>query len=177
MTRARGRSRGSRKKRGKTGSGGVWRTLAAVAGVVALGALGAYLAPDVPADAAPSVTPALRTQGRVRIEVLNAGGVAGMARRATGVLRESGFDVVSYGNASTFDPSRPSSVIDRVGRMDIAQAVANTLGIDNVQSDPDPNLYIDVSVVLGHEWIGEGSPADAEVDPRPFWDPRSWFGG
>jgi hypothetical protein len=146
--------------------------------VVALGGLGAYLAPDVPADAAPSATPALWTQGRVRIEVLNAGGAAGMARRATSVLREAGFDVVSYGNlSSTFDPSRPSSVIDRVGRMDIAQAVANTLGIDNVQSDPDPNLYIDVSVVLGHEWIGEGSPADAEVDPRPFWDPRSWFGG
>jgi hypothetical protein len=149
----------------------------AVAGVVALVALGAYLAPEVPTDQAPFVTPALWTEGRVRIEVLNAGGVTGMARRATGVLRESGFDVVSYGNASTFDPTRPSSVIDRVGRTDIAQAVANTLGIDNLQSDLDPNLYVDVSVVLGREWVGEGSPVDVESDARRFWDPRSWFGG
>ena len=38
--------------------------------------------------------------GRVRVEVLNAGGVPGMASRATDHLRESGFDVVYYGNAS-----------------------------------------------------------------------------
>ena len=36
--------------------------------------------------------------GRVQVEVLNAGGVAGMASRATDHLRESGFDVVYYGS-------------------------------------------------------------------------------
>ena len=41
--------------------------------------------------------------GRVTVEVLNAGGVSGMARAATVALRSAGFDVVSFGNASSFD--------------------------------------------------------------------------
>lgn len=90
--------------------------------------------------------------GRVRVEVLNGGGVAGMAVDATDRLRDRGFDVVDIGNQRPFDSERPSVVIDRVGRTDMARAVAEALGIDNVQSDPDPNLYVDVSVVLGAEW-------------------------
>ena len=37
--------------------------------------------------------------GRVRVEVLNAGGEDGMARLATEHLRDQGFDVVFFGNA------------------------------------------------------------------------------
>ncbi|MEM7415982.1 MAG: LytR C-terminal domain-containing protein [Gemmatimonadota bacterium] len=98
------------------------------------------------------VGPAGWEDGRVRVEVLNGGGVGGMAVRATDRLRDYGFDVVDIGNARPFDRERPSVVIDRVGRSDMAQAVAEALGIDNVQSDPDPNLYVDVSVVLGADW-------------------------
>ena len=41
--------------------------------------------------------------GRVRVEILNAGGKEGMARLATDLLRDSGFDVVYFGNAQDFD--------------------------------------------------------------------------
>ena len=114
---------------------------------------------------------------RVRVEVYNAGGVSGMAREATGVLRDAGFDVVTFDNAAAFDPERESEVVDRVGRADMAEAVAATLGIDNVLSDPDPNLYVDVTVVLGREWsvpsVGD-EMAVPDVDDD-WWDPRSWF--
>ena len=114
---------------------------------------------------------------RVRVEVYNAGGVSGMAREATGVLRDAGFDVVTFDNAATFDPERESEVVDRVGRRDMAEAVAATLGIDNVLSDPDPNLYVDVTVVLGRTWsvpspAGEVTVPEIDAD---WWDPRSWF--
>jgi len=114
---------------------------------------------------------------RVRVEVFNAGGVSGMARAATEQLREAGFDVVAFGNADAFDPDRPSAVIDRVGRSDIAQAVAGALGIDNVQSDPDPNLFVDVTVVLGREWTVPATQwsGASGVDARDWWDPRGWF--
>ncbi|GIS80058.1 MAG: hypothetical protein CM1200mP14_16240 [Gammaproteobacteria bacterium] len=52
--------------------------------------------------------------GRVTVEVLNAGGVSGVARAATAALRSAGFDVVSFGNASSFDQVE-SVVVDRIG--------------------------------------------------------------
>jgi len=123
---------------------------------------------------APILVPA--PQGRVRVEVLNAGGVSGMAREVTGVLREGGFDVVDFGNASSVDPERPSSVIDRIGRPDLAQAVADALGIDNVLSEPNPNLYVDVSVLLGSEWTRPDPVRDEERrGGRAWWDPRAWL--
>ena len=85
--------------------------------------------------------------------------------------------MVHFGNAGTFDAARPSAVIDRVGRADFARAVAASLGIDNVLSEPDPDLFLDVTVVVGGAWTPEGA-ADAvgPDDDLPRWDPRSWFG-
>ena len=114
---------------------------------------------------------------RVRVEVQNGGGVTGMARTATDVLRTAGFDVVKFGNARTFDPERSSVVIDRVGRYQAADAISKTLGIDSVLSKPDPNLYVDVTVVLGSPWQPLTPVLRSEVtEPWSWWDPREWFG-
>ena len=143
--------------------------LVVVAGLIAV----VSMAEEPPAPAAPTID---LPEGRVRVEVLNAGGVRGMARDATRMLREIGFDVVDFGNASSFDAEH-SEVVDRVGRTDVAQAVAEALGIDNGQSEPDPNLYVDVSVLLGSQWRpSTAQRADEEVDGRPWYDPRGWLG-
>jgi len=113
---------------------------------------------------------------RVRVEVLNGGGQAGAARRATEKLRDLGFDVVFFGNASAF--GRDSSVVlDRVGAVETARDVADALGIRNVLSEPDPNLYLDVSVVLGKDWIpaAVAPEPDSAAPERAWWDPRGWF--
>lgn len=116
--------------------------------------------------------PALWTEGRVRVEVENGGGVSGMAWGATKQLRERGFDVVEYGNARSFDHERPSVVIDRVGEPDLARAVAEALGIDNVLSEPDANLYVDVSVVLGADWTAAAPVATtAASGGGSYWPP------
>ncbi len=88
---------------------------------------------------------------RVRVQILNAGGVAGMAREATGVLRDAGFDVVEFGNADAFD--RDSSVVlARLGRVDLASLVAEALAIPIYQDEPDSTAYVDVTVLLGSTW-------------------------
>lgn len=127
---------------------------------------------------APAVTDVARPDGRIKVEVLNAGGVRWMARDATRRLRAGGFDVVLFGNAGPSDVGQPSVVIDRVGRTDVAQAVADALGIDNVHSEPDPNLYVDVSVLLGSEWARPAAVgvADEGAAARAWWDPRGWLG-
>jgi len=144
---------------------------------VALGAVGVNLGTERPVDLEVSPQSVAWNGGRVRVEIQNGGGVTGMASEATERLRPAGFDVVEFGNLRPFDPDRPSVVIDRVGRSDYAQAVAKALGIDNVQSKPNPNLYVDVTVVLGREWsAADAAEPGVEDDPAAWWDPRGWFG-
>ncbi|HLM68823.1 MAG TPA: LytR C-terminal domain-containing protein, partial [Longimicrobium sp.] len=108
-----------------------------------------------------------RPAGRVRVEVLNASGVPGLARRGTEVLRDGGYDVVSFGNAPGFAPDS-SLVLDRVGRMELARSVADAVQIPRVYARPDSNVYVDVTVVLGRDWAAENADdpaAEAEAEP------------
>ena len=97
---------------------------------------------------------------RVRVEVLNAAGVPGLARAATQVLRQRRWDVVYFGNAG-IGVRDSSVVVDRVGRREVAEQVAEALGIDQVESTPDSTLYVDVTVILGGDW------SDRPVEPLP----------
>ncbi len=122
-----------------------------VIGTVVL--LGSAMWQWLPEERAPADEPVLSPAGdRVTVDVRNAGGVAGMARAATDRLRGAGFDVVGIGNAGQFG-LESSVVIDRVGKPETAAAVAAALGIDSVTSDPDPNLFVDVTVRLGSDWM------------------------
>lgn len=118
-----------------------------------------------------------RPLGRVRVEVLNAAGIEGLARSATETLRERGFDVVYFGNADSFDADS-TVVLDRVGRLPAARAVADSLGVRRVWSEPDSNLYLDVTVRLGRDWTPPEEPSGlVPANPAPeagerWWDPR-----
>lgn len=88
---------------------------------------------------------------RIRVEVLNAAGIPRLAQRGTDRLRDRGFDVVYFGNARGFHPDT-SLVLDRVGDLEAARAVADALGVTQVRSAPDTSLYLEVTVVLGKDW-------------------------
>ncbi len=138
---------------------GLWIAAIGVA-VVVFAAVGLVLrlneAPRIPDEPPP---PALGV--RVRVEVLNGGGRGGAARSATRLLRDAGFDVVFFGNAGSFDQDS-SLVLDRVGRPEWARAVAEALGIHNLRDEPNPNLYLDVSVVLGRDWVAPDTDTGSE---------------
>lgn len=126
--------------------------LLVVAGTGAVVLVASGVGQWVPDEIAPVDQPLMsRGSERVTVDVRNAGGVQGMARIATDHLRGAGFDVVSLGNASSFDQDS-TVVIDRIGNLPKAAAVAEVLGIRSVTSDPDPNLFVDVTVRLGAEW-------------------------
>jgi polyisoprenyl-teichoic acid--peptidoglycan teichoic acid transferase len=90
----------------------------------------------------------------LRVEVLNASEISGLARRGTQQLRARGFDVVYYGNASGFSPES-SVVIARAGNEAAADSVADALGLRSVRVEADSTLYLDVTVVLGRDWEAE----------------------
>lgn len=140
---------------GASGSGGRWVSVTLYA---ALGVAGAFLVSflaGVPGSGDPSAAGlTARTPGElseIRVEVLNGAGTSGLAGQATDRLRASGFDVVFFGNASSFDHAR-SMVLDRVGDPGLARSVAAALGIDSVATVRDSTLLLDVSVVLGGDW-------------------------
>lgn len=145
-----------------------------IVGVAALAGATAYAVSRVDGGPGESRNPSPPAE-RVRVEVLNAGGVSGQARAATQRLRDIGFDVVSFGNAGTFD-RESTSVVDRVGRPELARAVAEVLGVSDIVSDPDPNLFVDVTVLLGRDWNEGGGMDDDAAPEREPWDPRGWMG-
>ena len=108
---------------------------------------------------------------RLRVEVLNAGGVAGVARRATEHLRDRGFDVVAFGNAGISDRAT-TVVLARTTNVDNARAVAEALGADSVAVEPDPQLFLDVTVLLGSDW-----PPVAAAEPDADGGFLGWFRG
>ncbi|HSM03368.1 MAG TPA: LytR C-terminal domain-containing protein [Longimicrobiales bacterium] len=112
---------------------------------------------------------------RVRVEVLNGSGLEGLARVTTGYLRDRGFDVVEVGNWETFEEDS-TFVLARTADLEVAERVAAALGGVRVLERPEPNLYVDVSVVLGKDWSPDRhmSPDQPAVDV-PWWDLRQYL--
>jgi hypothetical protein len=93
---------------------------------------------------------------RIRVEVLNATRVRGLARRATMHLRDRGFDVVYVGTSR--DARDSTVVLDRSGHPDWAALVARALGGARVERAPDSSRYLDVTVLVGTTWRPPAEP-------------------
>jgi hypothetical protein len=140
----------------------------------AVGAFSASLWLEVRREtpAAPESTPGIMNGRRIRVEVLNGAGVDRMASRATERLRDLGFDVVYYGNADEF--GRDTSVaIGRIDSVEPARRVADALDLHQVLQRPDRNLYLDVTVILGTDWVEDGDlMPEEEADQVDTWGAR-----
>lgn len=87
---------------------------------------------------------------RIRVEVLNATTIRGLARQATFHLRDLGFDVVSSGNSAERHDS--SVVIVHNGRMEWGALAAKALGGARIEARPDTSRYLDLTILLGAAW-------------------------
>lgn len=95
---------------------------------------------------------------RIKVEVLNASTVRGLARRATMHLRDRGFDVVAVGTSR--DRRDSTLVLDRSGHPDWARLVGDAMGGAAVEARPDTSRYLDVTVLVGASW---------RPPPEPFY--------
>jgi hypothetical protein len=128
------------------GGGAVWRmrhrpvTSAAAAPVVA------RLQPEVSAPAGQ----------RIRVQVLNGTKLRGLARRATMVLRDHGFDVVETG---TDVVARDTTIIyDLSGHPDWAATVAKVFAPARVITRADSSRYLDITISVGSTWRAPAQP-------------------
>jgi hypothetical protein len=92
---------------------------------------------------------------RIKVEVLNGTRTKGLARRATQLLREHGFDVV--GSGTNPDQMATTLVLDRSGHPDWAARVGRAMNA-TVLERPDSSRYLDITVILGADWRAPALP-------------------
>ena len=142
---------------GKSGSG---RTIAALSLVllVAGGSVVAWWtrgggtdAPTGRSAVATTDTTARPPQNQhVRVRVVNASGVNGLARRATLYLREFGYDVVDFSSSSAGGAS--TRIVVHTGHRDWGERRQRALGVGTVGADADSSRYVDLTVFIGRDW-------------------------
>ena len=86
---------------------------------------------------------------RIKVEVLNATKVRGLARKATFYLRDRGFDVVAVGTSR--EQRATTLVLDRSGHPAWAALAAKAFNA-KVESRPDTSRYLDITVLVGSDW-------------------------
>jgi len=93
---------------------------------------------------------------RIRVQVLNTTRTRGLARRATQLLRDRGFDVVEVGTVSpTMDTTL---VLDLSGHPAWANAVAAVMAPAHTRARRDSSRYLDVTVLVGSSWRPPAEP-------------------
>ncbi|HEY0779277.1 MAG TPA: LytR C-terminal domain-containing protein [Gemmatirosa sp.] len=93
---------------------------------------------------------------RIKVRVVNATRVRGLARRATQAIRDRGYDVVEV--ATTGQQLDTTVVLDRSGHADWARRLARAMGGARVESRPDSSHYLDLTVLVGRAWHAPAEP-------------------
>jgi len=131
-----------------------------IVGLIALVAIGATTIVEIRTHRVPVAPPPPRIRApegvRVRVQVLNGTKTHGLARRATMLLRDRGFDVVETGNVSE---SRDTTIVlDVSNHPDWAASVAKLFGTARIETRHDSSRYLDIVVVLGSAWRPPSEP-------------------
>jgi hypothetical protein len=133
----------------------------ALIGVLVLGAAGVVMrVRHAPGPLLAAIAPPREVRApegvRVRVQVLNTTKTRGLARRATQLLRDRGFDVVEIGTVSpTVDTT---VVLDLSGHPEWANAVAKVMTPARTRARRDSSRYLDVTVLVGSTWRPPAQP-------------------
>ena len=87
---------------------------------------------------------------RLRVELLNGTGVAGIAESARAALAKLGVDVIAVGNAERFDYSE-SILVARERGTDV-RLLGEVIGCPHVIDQLDKNATADASLILGADY-------------------------
>jgi hypothetical protein len=93
------------------------------------------------------------SDGFIQLNIINASGQQGIAKKTMNYYRERGFDVVEISTADSL--SNISYVIDHLSDTISARNVAYALGLSDstIKHDYDTTLYLRASVVIGTDYF------------------------
>jgi hypothetical protein len=109
-----------------------------------------------PSSLVRGVSPIVPAGVRIRVEVLNASTVRGLARRGTMYLRDKGFDVVE--NGGTVEMRDSTLILDRTGHPEWAALASKAMGGARIESRPDTLRDVDLTVLIGGTWRPPAEP-------------------
>lgn len=88
---------------------------------------------------------------RIRVRVLNTTKTRGLAKRASAVLRDFGYDVVDYDSEVARAPSK-TRILSHTGHDAWAQRLRRAIGVGGVEVRADSLRYVDFTVLIGSDW-------------------------
>jgi len=92
----------------------------------------------------------------VKVEVWNATNRKDLAYDVQRKLRHYRIDAVRWGNFGIY--KKYTIVIDRLGDIELAHKVAKIVGSSVVKTEIDKTRFVDLSIVLGNDFMGVGEP-------------------
>jgi hypothetical protein len=88
---------------------------------------------------------------RIRVRVLNTTKTRGLAKRASAVLRDFGYDVVDY-DSEAASASSKTRILSHTGHDAWAQRLRRAIGVGGVEVRADSLRYVDFTVLIGSDW-------------------------
>jgi hypothetical protein len=94
-----------------------------------------------------------RRNSSIRVEILNGCGESRLGIKVANLLRRQGFNVVRIDNAGRSDFEK-TVVIERSSKENKnAKYFARQIGCENIGKDIDPALHLEVSIILGQDYL------------------------
>ena len=110
-----------------------------------------------------------KTGHKIQVEIRNGCGIANLARMYTDFLRDEGFDVLDSKNADHFNYLE-TKIFHHRGDINRALVLADILKIDksNVIDDKNENLFYDLTLIIGKNYMDLLSYRDAVLFQPPY---------
>lgn len=117
--------------------------------------------------------PGLALGDAVRVQVLNGVGTPGLGREVDARMDDARFRLVLSGNADAFDVEETRILVydEDAATLDAARALQEQLGVGTIQVSRQPQSVIDITVVVGADFVAaadgpdEGQADDEESSP------------
>lgn len=94
---------------------------------------------------------------RVRVRVVNGTDVRGLARRATLLLRDLGYDVVDFDGDAKAGRER-TVILSHTDHANWAQRLQRAMAASAIEVSTDSAHYVDLTVLLGSDWKAPTQP-------------------
>ena len=110
-----------------------------------------------------------KTGHKIQVEIRNGCGIPNLARMYTDFLRDEGLDVLDSKNADHFNYLE-SKILHHRGDLNRALDLADILKIDksNVINDENENLFYDLTLIIGKNYMDLLSYRDAVLFQPPY---------
>ena len=110
-----------------------------------------------------------KTGHKIQVEIWNGCGISNLAMMYTDFLRSEGLDVLDSKNADHFN-YLATTILHHRGDINRALVLADILQIDhsNIVGDKNENLFYDLTIIIGQDYMDLSSYRDAVLFQPPF---------